>query len=175
MTSLIWATLWPHSLIPHKLKAAVRSFSVFFFFFFFFFFFKFQIQLTYRKKLKAVNNNIPPEAQGWSTWPKFKPPRALPAPDDSLRSFLRTPRFISAHSGYFTMLMFAQTATDLHSLSSSQSPALFWLFANTICGEKRKRDAEEEGRWESRWAPPCPHVPSHLGKDRLCARQTATR
>lgn len=58
MTSLIWATLWPHSLLPHKLKAAVRSFSLFFFFSFY----KFSSPIEISERLWIIIS--PPKSRG---------------------------------------------------------------------------------------------------------------
>lgn len=77
-------------------------------------------------------------------------------------------------SALFTMLMFAEAARDLHSLGPANVRRYLGFERSTICGE-RGNVTEQEGRRESRWAPPLPHVPALSGKDRLCSKTGATR
>lgn len=46
------------------------------------------------------------------------------------------------------MLVFARAAPDLHSLNPGQSPAVVITQTHNLCGGERKRDGEEEERWE---------------------------
>lgn len=123
-----------------------------------------------KSKKKVVNNNIPPNPKGWATWPKYVPARNRRCLNASSKRNV----VLGTTFGLFS---------DAHVCTSTSWPT--FTPPQPISGvisafSKHKREKEtwwrgggEEGRWESRWATPRPHVPALSGKDRLCLTKTA--
>lgn len=120
-----------------------------------------------RDKTKVLSNNIPPNSKHRATWPKYVPVRTGRCSDASCKE---TSILGSTFGLFYDARVCASTSWPTFSLFQPISGV---ISAFSKHWEKRKRDGEGEGRRESRWATPRPHVPAQSGKDRLCERQTA--